>query len=291
MSQTIKQLTESNSQREEEGRRLSQMNGLLRDELVQVKEKNQELLEINNKFQREVKNLSEQIGDLLNCETASKDNMELQDELTELQEQHRNLSTVLLKERQEAAERQETRKDEMARMMADMHSIKEAHHSLDLYCPVVNHKIKERICKKCHDSWRQFETRCYFFSSRTLTWSSSRAWCQAQGGDLLIINSGPEQSFVFESSQALEPRSSRLWMGLTDAEEEDEWSWVDGSPVTSDVQYWLSRPGLGTEPDNWKQDNPLGEDCGHIDISENTFMSWMDGSCKTPYRWICEKNI
>ncbi|XP_031699610.1 C-type lectin domain family 4 member E-like [Anarrhichthys ocellatus] len=178
----------------------------------------------------------------------------------------------------------------MDRKMADIDSIKEAFRSLDLYCPVVNPKTKARICRKCPDSWRLFENKCYFFSSRKLSWSSSRAWCQTQGGDLLIINSEPEQSFVFESSQAPQT-SSRLWIGLTDAEEEGEWRWVDGSPLTSDVQYWLSRPGLGTEPDNWKLDNPLGEDCGHMDASENALKSWMDGSCEIPYRWICEKNV
>ncbi|XP_039645018.1 C-type lectin domain family 4 member E-like [Perca fluviatilis] len=152
-------------------------------------------------------------------------------------------------------------------------------------------ELYERICKKCPDSWHQFETKCYYFSSQQLTWSSSRAWCQTRGGDLLVVNSQPEQRFVFESSRAVEASSSRLWIGLTDAEEEGEWSWVDGSPLNSDLQFWLSRAGLGMEPDDWKVDDPLGEDCAHIDTSENALKSWMDGSCKTAYRWICEKNV
>ncbi|XP_054455470.1 asialoglycoprotein receptor 1-like [Anoplopoma fimbria] len=274
MSQTIKHLLDSNTLREEDGRRLSQINSLLRDELVQVKEKNQKLQDINDKFQGEVKNLSD------DCER-----------LTELQEQNQNLSSVLMTERQEVEEREERRTNEMDRKMVDIDSIKEAFHSLDLYCPVVNLNTKERICRKCPDSWSLFENKCYFFSSRLQTWSSSRAWCQTQGGDLLIINSEPEQSFVFESSQTLQPSSSRLWIGLTDVEEEGEWKWVDGSRVSSDVQFWLSRPGLGTEPDDWKLDDPLGEDCGHMDTSENELKSWMDGSCETPYRWICENNV
>ncbi|KAL3051878.1 hypothetical protein OYC64_001993 [Pagothenia borchgrevinki] len=292
MSQTITLLMDSNTQQEEEGHRLFQMNSLLREELAQLKDNTQEILEINNNFEREVKNLSEQIGALMNddCEKASKDNMQLLERSTELQEQNQNLSTVLMKERQETAMQEETRQDEMELMMVDMHSINEAFHSLDLYCPVANHDTKERICKKCQESWRLFETKCYYISSRMLTWSSSRDWCQTQGGNLLIINSGPEQSFVSESSKTLEPSSSRLWMGLTDAEEEGVWRWVDGSLVTSDEQYWLSREGLEAEPDDWKLEDPLGEDCGHMDNTEDKLHSWMDGSCKTPYRWICEKN-
>ncbi|XP_049419305.1 CD209 antigen-like [Epinephelus fuscoguttatus] len=288
MSQTIKHLVDSNAQREEERR---EINSLLRDELGQLKERNQQLLEINDEYQAEVKNLSERIGALLDedLERASEQNTQLQQRLTELQEQNMNLSRMLMKERQEAAERE----DETERMVADVQSIKEAYSSLDLYCPVVNHKTKERMCRTCHDGWTLFERKCYYFSSRMLTWSSSRAWCQTQGGDLLVINSEPEQSFVLESSRTLESSSSssRLWIGLTDAQEEGEWSWVDGSPVSSDLQFWLNRPGLGTEPDDWKLDDPLGEDCGHIDTSENTLESWMDGSCNKPYRWICENNV
>uniref|UniRef100_A0A668AE02 C-type lectin domain-containing protein n=1 Tax=Myripristis murdjan TaxID=586833 RepID=A0A668AE02_9TELE len=51
----------------------------------------------------------------------------------------------------------------------------------------------ERICKKCHDSWTLFQTKCYYFSSRMLTWRSSRAWCKTQGGDLAIIDNKQEQ--------------------------------------------------------------------------------------------------
>ncbi|KAI3365718.1 hypothetical protein L3Q82_010159 [Scortum barcoo] len=292
MSETIKHLVESNALQEEEGQRLSEVNDFLRDELLQVREKNQELLKINDKFQEEVKNLSKKIEALLNDhDEASRHNVQLQERLMELQEQNQILNTTLEDERQEAAEREETRRDKMDQMMMDFNSTKEAYRSLHLYCPVVNHKTKERLCTKCPDGWRLFENKCYYFSSRTLTWSSSRAWCQTQGGDLLIINTEPEQSFIFESSLALQQDGTRLWIGMTDAQQEGDWLWVDGSPVTSDNQYWLSRPGLGTEPDDWRLDDPLGEDCGHIDTHENALKSWMDGSCKLSYRWICEKNL
>lgn len=56
-------------------------------------------------------------------------------------------------------------------------------------------------------------------------------------------------------------------------------------------RYWLSRPESGAEPDDWKRDDPLGEDCGHIDTTEETEMSWMDASCKKLYGWICEKSV
>ncbi|XP_026206459.1 C-type lectin domain family 4 member M-like [Anabas testudineus] len=267
LSQTIEYLVMSNSQKEEEKRRLFEANGLLTEELFQLKETNQELVEINDRLQ----GLSKRV--------------------TELQELNQNLSTTLVKEKEEAAEQEKSSKEEMEQVVVDVQLMNEAYHSLDLYCPVVNQKTRERLCKKCDNSWKQFQMRCYYFSSRKLSWSSSRAWCQTQGGDLLIVNSEEEQRFIFDASQAQEQSSTRLWIGLTDVEEEGDWRWVDGSKVTSDLQFWLSRAGTGTEPDDWKLDDPLGEDCGHIDMSEHALKSWMDGSCEMPYRWICEKNI
>ncbi|CAJ1081422.1 hypothetical protein L3Q82_010159 [Xyrichtys novacula] len=289
MSQTIQHLRESNTQREEEKRGLTEATDLLREELKQEKEKNQELLEINDKIQTDVKNLSQRLEDSLNDDCEER-NAQLQERVMELQEKIKNLSGVLMKERQEAAEREE-RTNKMDQTLMNMRTLQEDFRSLDLYCPVVNPQTKERSCKKCPDSWKLFDSSCYYISSRTLTWSSSRAWCRTQGGDLLVINSEREQRFVFESSRAEKQSGSRLWIGMTDAEVEGEWSWVDGSRVTSNIQFWLSRAGTGTEPDNWTQDDPAGEDCGHIDNSESVLRSWMDGSCKNSYRWICEKSL
>ncbi|XP_019962897.2 asialoglycoprotein receptor 1-like [Paralichthys olivaceus] len=286
VSQTVDLLVSSNTRLQEEKRRLSETSDLLRDEMIQVKRDNQELVEINDKFQGEIQNLTEMIG------AFSKDDLErLQEEVTQLQEQNQNLSAVLLRERQEAAEKERRRTKEVQQMAADLHSANEAYRSLDLHCPVVNQKTRERICKKCHNSWKQFESKCYYFSSRTLDWSASKSWCRTQGGDLLVINSEQEQKFIFDSSRTLDPSGTRLWIGLSDEDEEGRWRWVDGSRVTSDEQYWLRRPGVGAEPDDWRLDDPLGEDCGHIDTSENALESWMDGSCKIAYRWICEKNF
>lgn len=144
MSQTIKHLVDTGTRQEEEARRLSELNGLLRDELFQLREKNEELLENNHKFDGEIKNLSEQVRALLidDCDEAKKHNMQLQERVTKLQERSQNLSSTLTKERQEAAEREESRRNEMDRVVADMRSVKEAFHSLDLYCPVLHHQTK-----------------------------------------------------------------------------------------------------------------------------------------------------
>ncbi|KAF0025869.1 hypothetical protein F2P81_022750 [Scophthalmus maximus] len=281
----LRRLVGSNARLQEEKRRLSETNGRLANELLQATEENRELLDVNARCRGEIENLTERIGAL------RRDDYErLRETVTRLQERQRNLSATLEDERQQAAERETSRTRDREQAAASVQSASEAYRALDLYCPVVNQKSRERICKKCHNSWKQFESKCYYFSARTLTWSSSRAWCRTQGGDLLIVDSEQEQRFIFDSSSSVESSGARLWIGLTDEEQEGDWRWVDGGRVTSDVQYWLNRPGVGTEPDDWKLDDPQGEDCGHIDTTEKALKSWMDGSCKIAYRWICEKD-
>ncbi|XP_068161960.1 CD209 antigen-like protein B isoform X2 [Antennarius striatus] len=293
MSKTIKDMVNNNAQREEEEQRLIEVNGLLGDELFQVKEQSQELLQTNNRFQEEINNLNQQVNALLSkeCEDVSKHSTEIQERVISLQEQNQDLRKIMMKERQEAEEREEKRRNEINDMVADMHSVKDAYRSLDLYCPVVDQETRERHCKTCQDGWRLFEKKCYYFSSDMLTWNSSRAWCQTQGGDLVVINSELEHSFLFKTTHTLDESSTRLWIGMTDAKAEGEWLWVDGSSVASDVQFWLTRPGEEAEPDDWKLNNSVGEDCGHIDTSEALLMSWMDGACTISYRWICEKTF
>ncbi|XP_030019105.1 asialoglycoprotein receptor 1-like [Sphaeramia orbicularis] len=280
---------------------------LLNKSLVKLMAINCAMSVESTKLQEKLVNLTQQCDQLVQSSTEQEEeklnmtqtikllelNEGLREELRgaeELQRQNQNLSRTLAKERQDAAEREQNRRLEVEQMEAEMNSVKEALDSLDLYCPVVNLTTKERMCKKCHKDWRQFQTKCYYFSSRMLTWSSSRAWCQTKGGDLLIINSKEEQSFIFASSQTVDQADTRLWIGMTDTEKEGEWKWVDGSQVTSGVQYWLSRSGMGTEPMTGKQKTHW-ERTVDIDTTVTALESWMDGSCKIPYRWICEMNV
>lgn len=121
MSQTIRHLVKSNAQREEEQQQLSEISHLLRDEILQLKEKNLHLLEKNNRFEGEAKMRSD-------CENVSQSN-------AVLQEHNHNLQSTLSTQRQKAKENEE-------HMAALINSTREALNSLNLYCPVVNHNTK-----------------------------------------------------------------------------------------------------------------------------------------------------
>ncbi|XP_059407665.1 C-type lectin domain family 10 member A-like isoform X2 [Carassius carassius] len=64
-----------------------------------------------------------------------------------------------------------------------------------------------------------------FFMSTELSWSDSRQYCRDRGADLVIINTEEKQRFI--SSLV----SERVWIGLSDRENEGNMTWVDNSTL------------------------------------------------------------
>uniref|UniRef100_A0AAR2IT75 C-type lectin domain-containing protein n=1 Tax=Pygocentrus nattereri TaxID=42514 RepID=A0AAR2IT75_PYGNA len=123
--------------------------------------------------------------------------------------------------------------------------------------------------------WKYFSDSIYCITTVTKSWSESRKDCTSKGADLLLINSREEQEFiskVFGSSEA--------WIGLTDAEKEGDWKWVNGSALTQSF-WWTGEP------------NDYGnEDCaitGYKRAVSEHLSTWADYSCDHLVVGICEK--
>ncbi|XP_053494932.1 C-type lectin domain family 4 member E-like [Ictalurus furcatus] len=139
-------------------------------------------------------------------------------------------------------------------------------------------------CKPCEEGWKSLGLKCYYFSTEKLNWIRSRDYCVGKGGHLVIITSQTEQDFV--SSQIGETH----WIGLNDLETEGKWMWVNNQPLKeTGVMFWYSAPEGPNEPDNWKMEDPSGENCAALGDARGNIHKWFDASCKKIKKCICEK--
>ncbi|KAI7808210.1 putative C-type lectin domain family 4 member F-like [Triplophysa rosa] len=78
------------------------------------------------------------------------------------------------------------------------------------------------------------------------------------------------------------------WIGLNDLETEGRWVWVNNQTLNeTGVQFWYKRESEQSEPDNWKEEDPSGENCACVDLKISHI--WYDVSCKRNIKFICEK--
>uniref|UniRef100_A0A8C2KQX2 C-type lectin domain-containing protein n=1 Tax=Cyprinus carpio TaxID=7962 RepID=A0A8C2KQX2_CYPCA len=145
-----------------------------------------------------------------------------------------------------------------------------------------NSLFTAQSCNLSVDGWIACRGKLYLFNSGKLNWSSSRAFCVSKGADLVTITSLTEQDFLVSKIKQTH------WIGLSDLETEGHWVWVNNQTLNeTGVQFWFSEGP--TEPDNWKKQDPSGEDCASLGDSNGNFQSWFDASCKQKKKFICEK--
>ncbi|XP_053190161.1 C-type lectin domain family 4 member E-like [Scomber japonicus] len=142
-------------------------------------------------------------------------------------------------------------------------------------------------CLKCDAGWEQGLGKCYYFSTKRSSWEKSRRKCQSQGGDLVKIESREEQKFLKKKlKNEMMYDEDKFWIGLTDSKQENKWIWVDGSPLNESLSFWSNH-----EPDDFKTEDPEGEDCVRIGEKGGAkdLKNWFDRKCNDPHRRICEK--
>lgn len=133
----------------------------------------------------------------------------------------------------------------------------------------------------CPADWHLFNDSCYFISRNSRDWPESKSFCESKGAHLAIIHTAEEQTFLWN----LLPRGhwNAYWFGITDEHTEDQWKWVDGTPLVGG--FWE----VG-EPNNH-----IDEDCGYIVktlvLERVPIRSWYDAPCSMYRNFICEKEM
>uniref|UniRef100_A0A3P8NIY8 C-type lectin domain-containing protein n=1 Tax=Astatotilapia calliptera TaxID=8154 RepID=A0A3P8NIY8_ASTCA len=131
----------------------------------------------------------------------------------------------------------------------------EKEHIISMWLEMCSHS-------QCQSGWREYENKCYFFSTDTKSWLEANEFCLEHNSNLMSIQDIHD--------------SEIYWFGLNDRTVEGVWEWSDGSPF---IQYlhWMSG-----QPDDWN-DN---EDCGQV-VGYN-FGEWNDENCDNKRKYICK---
>ncbi|XP_062385682.1 C-type lectin domain family 4 member F-like [Sardina pilchardus] len=136
-------------------------------------------------------------------------------------------------------------------------------------------------CRVCPDAWVHRSGKCYFFSSSGKNWTQSRDHCVTLGGHLVIVNNQEEQTFLSEKA-----KGEFHWIGLNDLETEGQWIWVDSTLLNKTGPiFWMKRSDGQEEPDNWKEEDPTGEDCACLSDVRG---EWFDNPCRNTHKFVCE---
>ncbi|XP_038052311.1 uncharacterized protein LOC119725019 [Patiria miniata] len=140
----------------------------------------------------------------------------------------------------------------------------------------------------CPAGWHREGSFCFnvvYFESQgdRLDWGDAEAACMKDGGHhLASIHTAQQQYYVYET--IVQETNTGYWIGLTDADAEGAYTWIDGTD--GDVFFWNTNRSPA-EPDGGK-----GQDCVFIYKDEGGEMTdrdnaWGDDGCMTKNNYIC----
>uniref|UniRef100_A0A3B5R2F7 C-type lectin domain-containing protein n=1 Tax=Xiphophorus maculatus TaxID=8083 RepID=A0A3B5R2F7_XIPMA len=164
-------------------------------------------------------------------------------------------------------------------------------------------RTKEKITthtdrlRECREGWREYESKCYFFSTDTKTWTEANAYCIEQGSNLMSIQDIQERVRGFNTHDC-----KIFWIGLNDLVIEGVWEWSDGKPFIEYLSYvytasrfeilfaersrkhysCLFRYWMSGQPDNFNEMEHCGEVVGY------DFGHWNDDNCSNKRKYICK---
>uniref|UniRef100_A0A8C2A2Q9 C-type lectin domain-containing protein n=1 Tax=Cyprinus carpio TaxID=7962 RepID=A0A8C2A2Q9_CYPCA len=165
--------------------------------------------------------------------------------------------------------------------MTEKHQLQNNFNALSQKNLELETRVKDLIAKK-NQLQRDFDSLnkgpvCFFMSTELKSWFDSRQYCRDRGADLVIINTEEKQRFIYSLI------SERVWIGLSDTENEGIMKWVDNSTLKQG--FWLKgQPNNQNENQNCIELNYNREKTGWTPLN-----SWNDFSCSDKKKGFCEK--
>lgn len=87
---------------------------------------------------------------------------------------------------------------------------------------------------QCDTNGHRYQSNCYQFhlTTKAVTWHQAEEICQQQQGHLVSIMNKQEMTFVhFLLTTKWRTSHTRTYIGLTDADQEGLFHWIDGRPM------------------------------------------------------------
>ncbi|KAG7482415.1 hypothetical protein JOB18_020821 [Solea senegalensis] len=128
----------------------------------------------------------------------------------------------------------------------------------------------------CYGGWTSLHDRCYHYVPKPMTWARAEKHCESIGGNLASIRNIMEyhdiQSLIMKSSYEYK----EAWVGGSDAQENNQWLWSDGTPF----HYVNWCPG---EPNNY------GGKQHCLQMNHGAEKCWDDYGCNARKPSVCSK--
>ncbi|KAG8442164.1 hypothetical protein GDO86_011096 [Hymenochirus boettgeri] len=85
--------------------------------------------------------------------------------------------------------------------------------------------LLDSVINGCPLEWKNFTDKCYYFSTGRDIFDDAKLICEEKAAMLVVIETKEEQQYLKKQTSG----KGNFWIGLTDAEEENVWKWLDGS--------------------------------------------------------------
>ncbi|MEQ2309149.1 hypothetical protein AMECASPLE_035588 [Ameca splendens] len=127
----------------------------------------------------------------------------------------------------------------------------------------------------CSHGWTGFNGRCFRYIPTPMSWANAEKRCQSMKGNLASIHDIEEYHEIQRVVMTATHELSVTWVGGSDAQEENQWLWTDGTSFQ--FKNWC--PG---EPNNIHQQHCLT-------INYGGQKCWDDNQCRYKRPFLCAK--
>ncbi|XP_049424668.1 ladderlectin-like [Epinephelus fuscoguttatus] len=126
----------------------------------------------------------------------------------------------------------------------------------------------------CSSDWSFLGGRCYHYVPTLMSWAGAERHCQSLGGNLASVHNSQQYFDIQRLISQVTHKNDPAWIGGTDAQEESQWFWSDGTPFR--YQYWCQG-----EPNN----NKGNQHCLQMNYSADR--CWDDLQCSNKLPSVC----